>query len=839
MNLRCVVVSLLAMMLGAAVTSVLPGAPASADPTATGSAMTMSGNGDFANLQVTVSQTKSLINQVVTVSWKGGAPTLPATGAFGANYLQIMQCWGDDPGPDRTQCQFGQAAASSPQAGTWVRSRQVSTTIVDPRETLKAPDDFHSAYVPFWAVGQPMPDPAVPATSDTNDFFDAQSTNEVPLARTHGDGTGLENFEVQTVRQAAGLGCGDPVTSGGVTAGRKCWLVIVPRGTKEVDGSTRNGDLGPQNQLNSSPLSQSNWANRIVFPLEFQSVGQACPLGSPERRVIGNELAVDAATSWQTALCASGTLFSYTELGDDVTRNQVLTGGSPGLAVTTNPIPPDQSPPEHPLVYAPLALSGLTIAFNIEHQLGGGTASAADAQLDGVRFTSMKLTPRLVAKLLTQSYTGAVEGGLPNLKNNPDGLTDDPEFLKLNPEYNGFAFWFRPPDALAQLGSSDLTSLLWTWVKDDPAASAFIAGTPDDNGMVVNPKNKGLSLPMSTFPRNDQSCTAVNPGSGTAAKSCTSDEHPLTDDMHQAGLAVSRGDSLGRTPANGTGTSVLPAKNPRQVPGQRALLAVVDAATAVRYGLPTASLSNAAGQFVAPTIPSLQAGAAAMKPSSVPGVLAADPAAADPTAYPLTALSYAVASPSTLDVPAGKDYATFLRYAAGDGQRSGVDPGMLPLGLAPLPDALKAQTIAAAATIEAQAGKTIGGGPAPQQPTNPGATTSPGTFGGAITPTGTSGTQMAPGGTVPGGTAPSGTAAGTTTSPGGPGSKTPGVVAQPVARQGSTPPLSVPAVGALLLTILISGALAATSSPILQSPVIHRLGATVRRHLRKEVTPTK
>jgi hypothetical protein len=45
-------------------------------------------------------------------------------------------------------------------------------------------------------------------------------------------------------------------------------------------------------------------------------------------------------------------------------------------------------------------------------------------------------------------------------------------------------------------------------------------------------------------------------------------------------------------------------------------------------------------------------------------------------------------------------------------------------------------------------------------------------------------------------------------------------------------------VGALLLTILISGALAATSSPVLQSPVVLRLGAAVRRLLRKEATPT-
>ena len=77
-----------------------------------------------------------------------------------------------------------------------------------------------------------------------------------------------------------------------------------------------------------------------------------------------------------------------------------------------------------------------------------------------------------------------------------------------------------------------------------------------------------------------------------------------------------------------------------------------------------------------------------MKPSVVASVLAADPSATDPATYPLTALSYAMASPSTLDAPAGKDYAAFLRYAAGPGQQPGVAPGQLPLGMVPVMDKL-------------------------------------------------------------------------------------------------------------------------------------------------------
>src|SRR5262249_57380192 len=115
---------------------------AAPDAGSSGSAMTKSGGEQFPNLKVTVSQTTNLINQTVVVSWTGGAPTLPDTGNFGVNYLQIMQCWGDDPaGPDRTQCQYGGSYSQvSPGAGTWVRSRQVNYAgLADPNEPLKRP----------------------------------------------------------------------------------------------------------------------------------------------------------------------------------------------------------------------------------------------------------------------------------------------------------------------------------------------------------------------------------------------------------------------------------------------------------------------------------------------------------------------------------------------------------------------------------------------------------------------------------------------------------------------------------------------------------------------------
>ena len=55
--------------------------------------------------------------------------------------------------------------------------------------------------------------------------------------------------------------------------------------------------------------------------------------------------------------------------------------------------------------------------------------------------------------------------------------------------------------------------------------------------------------------------------------------------------------------------------------------------------------------------------------------------------------------PNTLDAASRQNYSAFLQYAAGAGQVTGLDPGDLPAGYVPLPAALEAQTLAAAATV--------------------------------------------------------------------------------------------------------------------------------------------
>jgi hypothetical protein len=799
----------IALGLFLAVTVLLPGvilsvAPAFAQQAPpTDSAVTVSGTGEFANLKVTVSQTKNLINQTVRISWTGAVPTPP--GPTWTNFLQIMQCWGDDPGPDPRQCQFGVIPGVGVQN---VAKRQVFQASVDPLED-PIPAGSQANILPFWPVSQ-KDRPTGLVDSPINPFFDSQITNELPQARTRADGTGEEFLELQTLRQSAGLGCGAPVTVGSAVTGRSCWLVIVPRGSTEVNGQ-------PTPQLTSSPLSRTNWNQKILIKLEFLPVEQSCPIGAAERPVLGNEPVVDAASRWQPALCAGGgAVFSYTQLSDDAARRQLVESSVPGLAVMTNPIPPDQVPANRPVVYAPVALSALTLAFNVERQPFSGVVDA----LAGARFPEMNLTPRLVAKLLTQSYRLATEGSVDPkyLEGNPIALTRDPEFLKYNPDYERRDQGNKVSQPYVQLGTADTTALLWSWVLGDAEARAFIAGTPDEWGMVVNPANKGLDTPPPTYPLNDQSCIKVQvgdtaTGNTKTADRCNSDTHPFTNDMHEAGRAAGRGQDLAKTPIDVAPNGLVVFSKPGpQGEGTRSVMAVVDTATAERYSLPSAKLRNAAGNFVAPTTESMLAGLAAMKASAVPGVLQPDPLTTNSAAYPLTVLSYAATAPAAIDKDAGKDYAAFLRYAAGPGQQPGLAPGQLPFGYVPLPESLRKQTLAAAGTIEAQAGVPVDTSAPPENPAS-GPVDGPasGPAGAATPNSATTVPSQGLGTSPPAAGAPTGSVPVAT-----PATPTPvsGRAAQPVTAVRRTPALPAPAVGALIVALLVCGGAAAALAPV-------------------------
>ncbi|MEV6005966.1 hypothetical protein AB0M29_04100 [Streptomyces sp. NPDC051976] len=816
--------------------------PAAADSPTGGTPVTASGHDAFSKLKVTVSQTQHLVNQVVKVSWKGGDPTDSDT-TYASNYLQIMQCWGDAAsGPDPDQCQFGGSSAlgagtGSQAAGSYTNTRQLTYAgLTDPAQKMPPPTPSGISYVPFHSVTGD-----IITKGNWNEFYDVSTSNEVPYARTGSNGTGQVYFEVQTALEAPGLGCGEVPTGRNGAPGRSCWLVVVPRGTTEVDGDSYLNQ--PNGLLRSSPLSATNWKQRIVVPLRFEPIGNYCPIGADERSTLGDEIVAEAVLRWQPALCQTGkkTIYGYAEVTDDTARAK-LASKTPGMVFLNRPPTPDQLPPDRKPVYAPVTLSGLTFGFFVESQAGFGAPPAVKAR-NGTRLTSLNLTPRLVAKLLTESYQDGNSRFAPGTAKNPFNLARDPEFRKYNPDYADLDFGGALGDAIVPEALSDSAWRLWDWIDKDPAAREFLNGVADNagrygdhsfSGMTVNPSYKGIKLPVSDYPKSDPFCQqfADHPDNPL----CVQDKHPYASDMHTGARAVARGDTLARTTWDNTTIPPAYKKNPPQTAGQRAVLAVTDTATASRYGLVTAKLQNASGHFVAPTTASLLAGQAAMKPGGVGGTLNTDPRALGAGVYPLTLLTYAATVPEQLGKAEGQDFATLLRYVAGTGQQPGVAAGTLPDGYAPLPANLRQQTRDVATAIANRAGAPASSGS--------------GTSGGSTSGGGSSGGSGSSGG----GSGSSGGGNGGTGTAGGPSSQsaTPTPSASPTGKPSSAPAGQTPvaanrplpltpawALGALryvLLIVLVTGLVAAAGGPLLPR-VAPRLSLALRARFDRG-TPT-
>jgi len=679
----------LAAALVSAALALTAGAPAAAGADSDDTSATVQGSGRFSDLRVTVSKTEHLVNEVVHITWsgmKGGSGT-----NFGANYLQIMQCWGDEPVPDREKCQFG-GFIDTKYGGFFVASRQVDYGLLkDPKETIEVPAGKLHAYVPFTSVT------GVTEESMPSQFFGGYTTNEQPFGRTTGDGTGEDFFEIQTNREAPGLGCGERVNG----SPRDCWLVIVPRDSTEVDGNPPE-----DNVIDSSPLAQSNWDDKLSIRMKFDPVGLSCPIGTAEKRLMGHEEVAEAIVRWQPKLCSeAGAIFGFSQVADDIARTKVL-DADPWLDFVGHPIDPAIVPEGRQVTYAPVAVSGLGVAFNFDTNPSFRPPPEVEAAR-GQRVKEMKLNARLIAKLLTQSYqAGSFSGSVSGT--NPIDLLKDPEFKQLNPSYANFKTETPLVSLMQPLGLTDGHEALWAYVGSDKDAVAFLAGKADAWGMKVNPRYKGLSTDRPDFPRNDLGTLNLgDDGNGGSILLQELDARPFAADMHDVARSAARGDTLARTIWDPTSTPPAFKRDPLQVGGQRAILGITDLPTARRYSLPMVALKNAAGKYVTPNDASLKAGLAQMKPSGVDGVVVPNPAGKDPAAYPIPVVSYAVTSPQVLTKADRKVYSAFIKYAVTQGQVPGIEQGKLPAGYVPLTAKLVAQSLAAAKVIAS------GGDPVP------------------------------------------------------------------------------------------------------------------------------
>jgi hypothetical protein len=562
-------------------------------------------------------------------------------------------------------------------------------------------------------------------------------------------GNGSSKFAISTAESNASLGCSNKVA---------CSLVIIPivgiscdavgAGLPPADqppadaqdeafkrcsasGRYQPGDFSP-GTVNQEDLavsgelwwSESNWRHRISVPLKFAQPSNICSLANKSAPVYvyGSELMTQATLQWAPAFCLNPKLFKlqHVQTGEPQAKN-LLQSGSIQAALQGSP---PLTPFTRPIVQAPAALTGFAIAYSIDD----GT---------GHEFRKLKLTPRLIAKLLTESYPAApaIQGVYPALQNNPLDLAHDPEFRALNPGPPAAGYNTQPAATLFSISSdSDVIWALTSYINADPAARAWLNGTPDPWGMVVNPHYKRVKLPLAGWPLLDtfqkgavydggnNSCLADNPVPFLPLVAAPVSTLALVTLNMQFDIANSQiicrhsGDPDQKLVAIG-----------RESPGKRFIVGLTSLADAERYQLNTAALqtqvaptapkrfTNATGRkFVQPSSASLRAAVSLLRADEKAGTwpipydrLRTDPKGAG--AYPGTMLISVDVPTSGLPARDATRYAQFLQFVATTGQTPGLGNGQLPPGYLPMTAAnglgQQAQyTRAASAAVAAQSG---------------------------------------------------------------------------------------------------------------------------------------
>lgn len=292
--------------------------------------------------------------------------------------------------------------------------------------------------------------------------------------------------------------------------------------------------------------------------------------------------------------------------------------------------------------------------------------------------SDLTLTPRLVARLLSDS----------------DVLTffSDPEFKKLNPHHT-FPAQGTDPGLRGEQNAD--TWIVTNWVNSDHAARAFLDGK-DPYRVPVDPQWQGIQYPTNVFEARSQNGVYF-PRIGE-------------DGVAERVFAQTK-----------------PADSVPSSPIQNGFFGILDLPTARQYDLPVARLTTGVGKPVVSVSPtSLAAGFAAM--TATPDGFHVEPGApTDPNAWPLTKVDHAMLPATLANTAQGVQIQQLLGYAAGAGQAT------VPNGYAPLPTALAAQTLRAAAALTAAPPAKTARTPAPTTTSTIAATNGPsrGASGGA------------------------------------------------------------------------------------------------------------
>lgn len=829
---------------------------------------------DFKNLVVTVSQTANITHQGVTVRWKGMQPTAGGSSPQ-TDFLQLMECYGDSgTGPSPEGCEYGSSGilGQNPYAGdrTSYLCPSGSVPSTDPGKTpdpvgFREPSQGCDAYEPtsenpshcdpqgnalgdgcqqglFYVPFVPVNDQANPVYGQTSlsQAFNEFNSNEVQSATTNSQGTGQQQFETLTNNEAPGLGCGALESDG---KPRDCWLVIVPRGRYEPNGYQVSGSASPAGYIDTSPLSASNWAQRIQVHLGYAPLAANCPLDVQARGVEGTQVITRAMTSWQFALNTAarcGRIYTYTSAPETQATSDLTTSGSGiGMAFTTIPIGTEAAregmpPPKLPkILYAPVAVTALDFGFNINERNAGNYT------------TPVNLTPRLVAKAITQAYRYDLPDFVGNStlfpgpawsRKNPLNITYDPAFRKLNPGLAPFDAGHPLAPLLVGDRSSD-NQRLWQWIQSDAKTGSWLNGTPDASDPVTADPDYvkarlGKAPAADSYPQaytGTITCGAIYPPStcGPAAGAKLTNQYllPVMDSFDSGAATVL---SAADTAVDGEAFSTQ-AKAPNgdagwwvqvgvEPPGQLFMWTASDTPDTAAYGLVPADLCGpSGGNCVAPGTASVTRALGSATTDSQ-GLLQVNPAKVPAGGYPLVDVVYA-AVPVNQGAAALADYADLIQYAAGKGQTAGTAPGDLPPGYLPLPASLRARAQAMVRELRALAGPHPAHSPAPAQP---GASTSPGSGAGAA---GSGAATSTSGGPNPAaGPAPAKAGASGTPAPQGP------VIVPPsaVLAGGTTPRQSPGAIRWVLIVVLITGAAGVLGGTLLRSGALPRLAAIPR-----------
>ena len=421
------------------------------------------------------------------------------------------------------------------------------------------------------------------------------------VGRTGSDGTGSIEFEVRPATQLPLLGCSATVP---------CSILAYENdGVPPADGALP--------------------ATAVSVPLEFAKSTADCPsVLDFDLRSDGSASAAPAMYQWAAERCdgSDAIVLDYSETSSDTGREDFL-AGLIDFGVTARPASTEELDlhPDHPTFrYAPLALSAVAVVLNMRDPY------------TGTRLTDVTLSPRLVARLVTDTSI--------------DSFFSDPELRLLNPGVRFPSVGASAP--LLRAERNEDTWLATSWLAADPEAAAFLAGE-DTYGIPVNEAYLGLEYPRSNFENVAQSPTFL----------------PRTGQRSVA-LRVFYG--------------VRPAGSIRETTSEVGFIGIVDLVAARRLGLPTARIVNGAGEAIAPDDDSILAGYRAMTKDDS-GMLLADVRSEESGAYPLVKIDYAMV-PATPSDALRAPLSAFLEHAVGAAQ------SRLPAGYVPLPRALRRQT---------------------------------------------------------------------------------------------------------------------------------------------------